>query len=106
MKELQGVLYLLELNFHGICDVKNAGALNYFTLFVPMDVDDHIACETNSYAEYVQREKGEMDDRWTASSRPEISAFIELLWELRHAIPTRITGRIMTFLVRQDLRTP
>lgn len=54
------------------------------------------ACETNLYAELVQREKGEMDDRWTDISGPE----------LRRAIPTRITGGIMTSLVRQDLRTP
>lgn len=49
-------------------DVKSAGALDYFTLFVPMDVYDHIARETNLYAELVQREKGEMDDRWTDTS--------------------------------------
>lgn len=59
-------------------DVKSAGALDYFTLFVPMDVYDHIARETNSYAELVQREKGEMDDRWTDTSGPEIRAFIGL----------------------------
>lgn len=42
-------------------DVKSAGALDYFTIFVPMDIYDHIVLETNSYAELVQREKGE----WT-----------------------------------------
>lgn len=36
------------------------------------------ACETNLYAELVQREKGEMDDRWTDISGPEIRAFIGL----------------------------
>lgn len=43
-----------------------------------MDVYDHIAHETNLYAELVQREKGEMDDRWTDTSGPEIHAFIGL----------------------------
>lgn len=85
--------------------MKSAGALDYFTLFVPMD---HIARETNLYAELVQREKGEMDDRWTDTSGPRFarSSDSTFLWELRRAIPTRITGGIMTSLVRQDLRTP
>lgn len=59
-------------------DLKSASALDYFTLFVPVDVYDHIARETNLYAELVQREKGKMDDRWTDTSGPEIRAFIGL----------------------------
>lgn len=59
-------------------DVKSAGALDYFTIFVSMNIYDHIVLETNSYAELEQREKGEMDDRWSDTSGPEICAFIGL----------------------------
>lgn len=37
-----------------------------------MNIYDRIACETNSYAELVQREKG---DRWSNTSLPESCAF-------------------------------
>ncbi|XP_062615302.1 piggyBac transposable element-derived protein 4-like [Saccostrea cucullata] len=59
-------------------DTDTAGPLDYFQLLIPMDIYDHIARETNSYAALIQQEKGETDQMWTTTSGPEIRAFVGL----------------------------
>lgn len=55
-----------------------AGPFDYFSVFVPDDIYDRIARETNAYAELCQREKNERDSAWSETSGEEIRAYLGL----------------------------
>ena len=55
-----------------------AGPLDYFSLFVPEEIYERMARETNAYAELCQQDKGERDSAWTETSGEEIRAYLGL----------------------------
>ena len=56
----------------------NAGPLDYFSLFIPEDIYERLARETNAYAKLCQQDKGERDSAWTETSGEKIRAYLGL----------------------------
>ena len=55
---------------------ENPSALDLFSLYFHLETFQHIADETNKYAEWVQQQRGKVDATWKPTSAEEMKAFV------------------------------
>jgi hypothetical protein len=55
---------------------ENPSALDLFSLYFHLETFQHMADETNKYAEWVQQQRGKVDATWKPTSAEEMKAFV------------------------------